>query len=93
RQLQPEALVEIFAWCLFTTNSEHPVRSLKTEVPPMTLTVICQNWRRIAINVPRLWTSLHIHLPPHLSDDIFSPRTAGVSLWLEHSGSLPLSIS
>ncbi|KAJ3889603.1 hypothetical protein GG344DRAFT_78661 [Lentinula edodes] len=70
---------------------ETRVRSLKEA--PLLLTTICRNWRQVALDTPRLWTSLHIFLPPHMSDIAVSKRAIGVKTWLQRSGSLPLSIS
>lgn len=90
RQIPPETLAEIFVQCL-PTEPSFPVRDLNQA--PLILTMICQDWRRVAITTPRLWNSLHIYLPPRLSSDACSRRMAGTMLWLERSGSLPLSIS
>ncbi|KAF9058579.1 hypothetical protein BDP27DRAFT_1343338, partial [Rhodocollybia butyracea] len=60
---------------------------------PLLMTTICRHWRRVAIDTPMLWSSLHIHLPSHLSEEVASQRTTGMSLWLERSATLPISIS
>ncbi|KAJ3928928.1 MAG: hypothetical protein NXY57DRAFT_464558 [Lentinula lateritia] len=88
RKLPPETLAEIFMHCVLAADS---VRSLQEA--PLLLTIICRDWRRVAIDTPLLWQSLHFYLPPHLNQDALSQRLAGISLWLERSGSLPLSIS
>ncbi|KAJ3744903.1 hypothetical protein DFH05DRAFT_1491358 [Lentinula detonsa] len=90
RRIPPETLAEIFIHCL-PTDSLYAVRNLAEA--PLIFTTICRDWRQIALNTPRLWRSLHFFLPSRLSDDVFSRRMAGITLWLERSGSLPLSIS
>ncbi|KIK61790.1 hypothetical protein GYMLUDRAFT_42838 [Collybiopsis luxurians FD-317 M1] len=90
RQLPSEILGEIFVWCL-PMDLKYSVRSLKQA--PLIFTSICRAWRSIALSTPRLWSSLHIYLPPHLTSDVFSQRKAGISLWLQRSRTLPLSIS
>ncbi|KAJ3782345.1 hypothetical protein GGU10DRAFT_81937, partial [Lentinula aff. detonsa] len=90
RRIPPETLAEIFIHCL-PTDSLYAVRNLAEA--PLIFTTICHDWRQIALNTPRLWSSLHFFLPTHLSDDVFFRRMAGITLWLERSGSLPLSIS
>ncbi|KAJ3801467.1 hypothetical protein GGU11DRAFT_838067 [Lentinula aff. detonsa] len=90
RRIPPETLAEIFIHCL-PTDSLYAVRNLAEA--PLIFTTICRDWRQIALNTPQLWSSLHFFLPSHLSDDVFSRRMAGITLWLERSGSLPLSIS
>ncbi|KAF8827247.1 hypothetical protein HHX47_DHR5000477 [Lentinula edodes] len=89
RQIPSETLADIFVWCL--PADRNAVRSLKEA--PLLLTTICRNWRQVALDTPRLWTSLHIFLPPSLSDIAVSKRAIGVKTWLQRSGSLPLSIS
>ncbi|KAJ3921921.1 hypothetical protein F5877DRAFT_75772 [Lentinula edodes] len=89
RQIPSETLADIFVWCL--PADRNAVRSLKEA--PLLLTTICRNWRQVALDTPRLWTSLHIFLPPYLSDIAVSKRAIGVKTWLQRSGSLPLSIS
>ena len=90
RQIPSETLAEIFKWCL-PSDLAYGIRSLK--LAPLLLTLVCRDWRRIAIETPRLWTSLHIYFPPHLSRDTASQRIAGVNLWLERSGTIPVSVS
>ncbi|KAJ4472829.1 hypothetical protein C8J55DRAFT_607537 [Lentinula edodes] len=89
RQIPSETLADIFVWCL--PADRNAVRSLKEA--PLLLTTICRNWRQVALDTPRLWTSLHIFLPPRMSDIAVSKRATGVKTWLQRSGSLPLSIS
>ena len=92
RQIPPETLSEIFVWCLPSMNSDtYSVRSL--DEAPLILTTICRDWRRIAIQTPLLWTSLHIYHPSDITAEAFARRTKGITLWLERSTSLPISIS
>ncbi|KIK62069.1 hypothetical protein GYMLUDRAFT_165453, partial [Collybiopsis luxurians FD-317 M1] len=91
RQIPSETLAEIFMQCL-PLDSGYGLRSLK--YAPLLMTRICRDWQRIAIETPRLWGSLHIYFPPHLSQDAAFRRIAGVKLWLQRTGSvLPISIS
>ncbi|KAF9056833.1 hypothetical protein BDP27DRAFT_1147147, partial [Rhodocollybia butyracea] len=91
RQIPSETLGEIFMHCLPTDIYPFAIRDLKEA--PLLMTTICRHWRRVAIDTPGLWSSLHIHLPPQLSEEVASQRTTGVSLWLERSATLPISIS
>ncbi|KAF5384662.1 hypothetical protein D9757_007488 [Collybiopsis confluens] len=90
RQLPSETLAEIFQWCL-PLDVGYGVRSLAHA--PLLLTTICRDWRRVAIETPRLWNSLHIFFPPYLGEDVQLQRIAGIELWVQRSGSLPISIS
>ncbi|KAJ3828651.1 hypothetical protein EV361DRAFT_387764 [Lentinula raphanica] len=89
RQIPDEVLGEIFVHCLPTDRNA--IRSL--DEAPLILTTICRDWRRVALNTHRLWSSLHIFLPPDLSHQAMSRRMTGVRMWLGRSGTLPLSIS
>ncbi|KAE9395652.1 hypothetical protein BT96DRAFT_772517, partial [Gymnopus androsaceus JB14] len=92
RQIPPETLSEIFVWCLPSVDSDtYSVRSL--DEAPLILTTICRDWRRIAIQTPLLWPSLHIYHPSNITDAAFARRTKGINLWLERTASLPISIS
>lgn len=91
RQIPPETLAEIFVHCLPDSSYSYPVRDLNQA--PLILTIICRDWRRIALSTPQLWNTLHVYLPPLLGIDTCSQRIAGIELWLNRSGSLPLSIS
>ncbi|KAJ3757000.1 hypothetical protein EV360DRAFT_84431 [Lentinula raphanica] len=75
RRVPEDVLAEIFVHCLPTDR--HAIRSLQES--PLLLTIICRDWRRIAFNSPRLWSSLHIFLPPHLNAQAIFKRAAGIS--------------
>ncbi|KAJ3828653.1 hypothetical protein F5880DRAFT_823668 [Lentinula raphanica] len=89
RQIPEEVLAEIFLRCLPTDTNA--TRSL--DEAPLLLTTVSRDWRRVALNTPRLWRTLHIYLPPHLNNRAISRRAVGISTWLGRSGTLPLSIS
>ncbi|KAF5384664.1 hypothetical protein D9757_007487 [Collybiopsis confluens] len=91
RQLPSETLAEIFQWCLPASDVGYGARSLAHA--PLLLTTICRDWRRVSMETPRLWSSLHIFFPPYLEKGVRSRRIAGIELWLQRSGRLPLSIS
>ncbi|KAE9397881.1 hypothetical protein BT96DRAFT_921201 [Gymnopus androsaceus JB14] len=90
RQIPPETLAEIFIQCL-PTEPSYPLRDLNEA--PLLFTTICRHWRSVALITPRLWNSLHLFFPSQWSRDACSRRIAGATLWLQRSGSLPLSIS
>ncbi|KAJ3828648.1 hypothetical protein F5880DRAFT_1698413 [Lentinula raphanica] len=89
RQLPDEVLGEIFVHCLPTERNA--VRSL--DEAPLLLITICRDWRRVALNTHRLWSSIHIFLPPDLNNQAMFRRVMGIRTWLGRSGTLPLSIS
>ncbi|KIK60979.1 hypothetical protein GYMLUDRAFT_599444 [Collybiopsis luxurians FD-317 M1] len=90
RRIPTETLAEIFVHCL-PTDHVYAVRDVKEA--PLIFTVICREWRRIALNTPQLWNSLHIHVPLYLTADTCVRRAEGVTSRLERSGSLLLSVS
>ncbi|KAL0569779.1 hypothetical protein V5O48_012190 [Marasmius crinis-equi] len=95
-RMPDDILREIFVRCL--PIEVLPARDLSEA--PFLLTRICRSWREVAITTPALWNSIHILLPTvfrhDLLDDGFEGlverRFEGTKLWLERSGSLPLSI-
>ncbi|KAL0568736.1 hypothetical protein V5O48_013245 [Marasmius crinis-equi] len=96
RRMPNDILREIFVRCL--PIDALPARDLLEA--PLLLTTICRLWREVAITTPTLWNSIDIQLPTvlrhELLDDTFEGlverRFEGTRLWLERSGSLPLSI-
>ncbi|KAJ8095503.1 hypothetical protein PM082_023273 [Marasmius tenuissimus] len=75
--------------CTYTTKSS-----------PLLPTTICRSWREIAVSTPNLWTSIHIHIPIDSSStpDLdyitrLRKRKEGLKVWLDRSGSLPITVS
>ncbi|KAJ8095465.1 hypothetical protein PM082_023235 [Marasmius tenuissimus] len=71
-----------------------------TKSSPLLLTTICRLWREVALSTPRLWNSIHIHLPIESSNSpdpdcitALHRRKEGFKAWLDRSGSLPVTIS
>ncbi|KIK68001.1 hypothetical protein GYMLUDRAFT_36810 [Collybiopsis luxurians FD-317 M1] len=91
--LPVEILTEIFLFCL-SSPSEKVSVSCSQEMP-LVLSFICREWRSLALNTPRLWSSLSIRFPParSLSVESVQKQRLGIELWLKRSGSHPLSIS
>ena len=64
RQLPADVWREIFVFYLPIGELGLCVRS--TSRAPLLLTAICRTWRAIALNTPRLWNAIHIHIQsPH----------------------------
>ncbi|KAJ3991641.1 hypothetical protein F5050DRAFT_1122396 [Lentinula boryana] len=96
-RLPVENLTEIFLYCL-PTIYDIPPPSLANHAP-LSLTSVCREWRLVALNTPRLWSSPHIRLrvpPPKYttsSMDLERLELDGIELWFKRSGSnLPLSL-
>ncbi|KAJ3881178.1 hypothetical protein F5051DRAFT_397767 [Lentinula edodes] len=86
RRLPAETLAEIFVHCLPTDR--YPWRTLKEA--PLLLTMVCREWRDIAIKIPSLWNSFHIHI---VSEPTLRCWEKGIAGWIARSGVLPLYVS
>jgi len=99
RRLPSDIWGEIFVHCLPTNKLNVAVCTVKEA--PLLLTTVCRQWREITLNTPRLWSSVHISAsnpPPSMTvNQILLQRQAailqGIKLWLERSGSRPLTLS
>ncbi|KAJ8078168.1 hypothetical protein PM082_000374 [Marasmius tenuissimus] len=82
---------EIFVHCLPTNKLD--VALCTTKEPPLLLTTICRTWREIALNTPRLWSALHVCVA-YTDINLANPALLeGMKLWLDRSGSRPLTLS
>ncbi|KAJ6523824.1 hypothetical protein B0H19DRAFT_1386291 [Mycena capillaripes] len=89
RRLPDDILREILTASL--PSDRYP--RLNRKDAPVLISHICRDWRRLALSMPRVWTSLHIAAPsasPWVSAETISQ---GVKTWLTRSAELPLSIS
>ncbi|KAK7040196.1 hypothetical protein VNI00_010002 [Paramarasmius palmivorus] len=94
RRLPPEVLSEIFVLCL--PHECNPTRNVAEA--PLLLTLVCKQWRQVALSTARLWSALHIYLPPRPQKcgkfpELLERRSLGVKAWLSRSGTLPISFS
>jgi len=101
RDLLPtDILQEIFLSCLPTS---HDSIMTKKEAPVL-LTQVCSHWRRVALNTPLLWASIHIPITSaeEVGDASFSDaatdlrmtkRVSAVREWLSRSKDCPLSFT
>ncbi|KAF7331332.1 F-box domain-containing protein [Mycena kentingensis (nom. inval.)] len=75
--------------------------ALAPDEGPLLVAQICRFWRNMALNTPRLWASMNVSIPRappggHSAkvSASSSPAMLGmVSLWLQRSGTVPLSIT
>lgn len=79
-----ELLQEIF---LHWVSAEHSIAA-DTRAMPMSLTHVCALWRTVALNTPRLWTSLSLRGQP-----IQQLWNESLSHWISYSGQLDLSLT
>ncbi|KAG7100004.1 hypothetical protein E1B28_001792 [Marasmius oreades] len=95
RRLPEDVMTEIFLRCLPTDRN--PARSVAEA--PLLLTRINKRCRDVVLGSPRLWSALHIYVPPfdeaHERDSKarLKRRAEGIEAWLKRSGTLPLSLS
>ncbi|KAK1221264.1 hypothetical protein PQX77_015924 [Marasmius sp. AFHP31] len=105
RRLPVDIWGEIFIHCLPRNQLNVAICTVKEA--PLMLTTVCRTWKEVALNTPRLWNSVHIFsagqpVAPSLEDPsphelVHEPTQAkvlqGIKLWLDRSGSLPLTLS
>ncbi|KAK1227656.1 hypothetical protein PQX77_009331 [Marasmius sp. AFHP31] len=91
RRLPADIWGEIFVYCLPTNKLNVALCAAKEH--PLLLTTICRAWREVALNTPRLWSALHIHVPEINPKPTFLARLEGIKLWLDRSGFRPLTLS
>ncbi|KAK7055966.1 hypothetical protein R3P38DRAFT_2849861 [Favolaschia claudopus] len=89
RTLPHDILREIFIASL--PSDRYPTLH-RNDVPLIFLSV-CLDWRRVALSVPRLWTSLHIVGPAYSIWTEPDAMRKELKAWLPRSTSLPLTIS
>ncbi|KAJ7665888.1 hypothetical protein DFH06DRAFT_1040588 [Mycena polygramma] len=99
RRLPLDIIQEIFVACL-PTHRNCVMSALEA---PVLLGRICSAWRAISLSTPRLWASLHIAEPTFYVDSAgdtslsfeqkVEQRLELAKIWLDRSGSCPLSIS
>ncbi|KAF7314676.1 F-box domain-containing protein [Mycena kentingensis (nom. inval.)] len=98
-QLPTEILLEVFVVCVGAANGD-----MDTSKAPALLTLVCAEWRNLALHTPTLWTRIHILAPrgtPHTSAalrlEVAKAKTARclerLANWMERSAERPLSIS
>ncbi|THU93100.1 hypothetical protein K435DRAFT_840379 [Dendrothele bispora CBS 962.96] len=89
RRFPPEMIAELFTYCLPST---HPSTRDPSEAP-LLLTLVCKQWREIALHTPYLWSALHIYISDFPGEGFVERRRNRIKQWLERSGNLPLSLS
>ncbi|CAA7263509.1 unnamed protein product [Cyclocybe aegerita] len=95
RRLPPEILQQIF---LFSIPDNHYAVISPNEAP-VSLTHTCGRWRRIAVKMPLLWTSVHISVPSQVIEDpdfvkkAIDARVSALKRWIKRSHDLPFDFS
>ncbi|KIJ94211.1 hypothetical protein K443DRAFT_683944 [Laccaria amethystina LaAM-08-1] len=85
RKVPPEIIRIIF---LFSTSDMHFLRS-PAHVSPNVLAGVCVAWKNVALGTPELWSSIMVEI----WNGKFHPDIRTVEMWIERSGSSPLSFS
>ncbi|KAJ6498739.1 hypothetical protein C8R45DRAFT_979681 [Mycena sanguinolenta] len=96
RRLPIDIIGAIFMACLPT----HRNCAMSAQEAPVLLGRICSSWRAISLEMPQLWSRLHIVEPTpskFVSSEDYSAKVAQrlevAHTWLRRSGTCPLSIS
>lgn len=84
-RIPPEVLAKIFVHSLpgessFTEPSIH--------TPPLLLSLVSTQWRKVAITTPTLWTGLEVYF----HNDPDDPPESFIKMWLDRSGPLPVNL-
>jgi len=87
--LPPEIMGEIFIHCtpIYTYDNLYDAEDVSAASGPLLLFRVCQQWRRIVLQTPSLFTNVVLH-----GEAIINPFIT-LQMYLAHSGSLPLTIS
>ncbi|KIM77164.1 hypothetical protein PILCRDRAFT_77007, partial [Piloderma croceum F 1598] len=101
RRIPPDVLSEIFTFCADNSGSNYNSKCFDVTQAPMQLSFVCNKWRRLAISMSQLWSSISLKGGREFvssSGASFtyiskrSIRTDMLSTWLLRSGSLPLTL-
>ncbi|KAG7451303.1 uncharacterized protein BT62DRAFT_926978 [Guyanagaster necrorhizus] len=84
RRLPLEILSEIFKLCLPGSYIIPKSRSA-----PLLLTQVCGSWRRLALSIPQLWSSISVEVTVQRC----RPPLPLIELWLQRSMTQPLSFA
>ncbi|KAF5323929.1 hypothetical protein D9611_008375 [Ephemerocybe angulata] len=95
RRLPDDILREVFVRCLPRNHNA----TMYAGDAPVLLCHICSRWRKLALETPFLWSSLHVST--FVTDygegtdveEILKDRDERVKGWIARSGALPLSLS
>lgn len=95
RRLLPEIASSIFEYCLSYDIETTDLDGNEVHFTPLVLSQVCARWRALALQTPRLWTSIRVRF--NLSHfhivEIIQRRCKMLRTWLERSGShLPLDV-
>ena len=97
RRIPLEVLSGIFIFCADSSSSDSGSNFYVTQAP-MQLTFVCNKWRRLAISMSQLWSSISLHGGDSSGRGMVyyperSIRTDMLSTWLLRSGSSPLTLA
>ena len=59
---------------------------------PLPLCAVSSSWRSIALHTPRLWQRVFVCVPARISGAMTELKAQELVLWIERSGSLPLTL-
>ena len=101
RKIPPEVLSVIFTFCADNSCSTSNSKCFDVTQAPLQLSFVCNKWRRLAISMSQLWSSILLRGSrehflgsgegyTHYSKR--SIRTEMLSTWLLRSGSSPLTL-
>ena len=101
RRIPLEVLSGIFIFCAVSSCSNSNSKCFNVTRAPIQLSFVCNKWRRLAISMSQLWSSISLKggreltLSSGESHTFYSERsirTDMLSIWLLRSGSSPLTL-
>ena len=81
-----ELLEAIFLYCLPSDNHTY----MKRNCVPLNVSQVCRHWRRVTLDIARLWSNLHIIMDD--DESILMKIVPLTRLWLTRSRTLSISV-
>ena len=81
-----ELLEAIFLYCLPNDNHAY----MKRNRVPLNVSQVCRHWRRVTLDIARLWSNLHIVIDD--DESILEKIVPLTRLWLTRSRALSVSV-
>ncbi|KAI6007067.1 hypothetical protein EDD15DRAFT_2514842 [Pisolithus albus] len=88
-----DVMAEIFEHCVHDSESQW-YRPFNAKRAPLSLSQVCQSWRKLALALPRLWKVVRVKFPASSPDwyRLMQSQTTAMQLWISRSQSVPVSL-
>ncbi|KAF7325599.1 F-box domain-containing protein [Mycena kentingensis (nom. inval.)] len=75
------------------TLPAHRNAALDASESPLLLCSVSKHWRDLAMEMPRLWATMHLVVPDDVENLTLERMLAMATIWLQRSGAVPLSVT